>query len=260
MDTLTVSEPVPGRISSEDRFPSSDRPRPFVEVAILRDNLDVFNAALEPLSPAQILHWTARIFGASASLSCSFGGPSGMALLHIVATESLPFSIYFIDTGVLFPETYDLAREVEHRYGVAPRRFTPRLSLADQALTHGDALWGRDPDLCCSIRKVEPNHRALDGQLAWISGVRRDQSAGRANTPVLSWSEKFAAFKISPLVTWSEEDVWDYIRRHDVPYNALHDQGLPSLGCTHCTSAPDGADVRSGRWSGFAKTECGLHL
>ncbi len=260
MDTLTAIESAPDRASSPGPIAASDRPRPFVDISVLRDNLDLFNAALQPLSPTEILRWTARLFGSSASLSCSFGGPSGMVLLDIVATESLPFSVYSIDTGYLFSETHDLAHAVEKRYGIVPQRFFPRLTLAEQAAAAGEALWERDPNLCCSIRKVEPNHRALEGQLAWISGVRRDQTAARANAPVLSWNEKFGVFKISPLVTWSEEDVWEYIRRRDVPYNALHDQGMPSLGCTHCTAAPEGDDPRSGRWPGFAKTECGLHI
>ncbi len=206
------------------------------------------------------MRWAARTFGASASLSCSFGGPSGMVLLHILATESMPFSVYSIDTGFLFPETHDLARQVKARYGIDPRRFFPRLSLAQQVASTEDALWKSDPDLCCSIRKVEPNHRALDGQFAWISGLRRDQSAGRASAPVLSWSDTFEVFKVSPLVSWTEDKVWKYIRQNDIPYNALHDQGLPSLGCTHCTAAPEGADLRSGRWAGLSKTECGLHI
>ena len=260
MDTLTATEPAPEQAPRPGPVAASSQSGPPVDISVLRDNLDVFNAALEPLSPTEILRWTARMFGASASLSCSFGGPSGMILLDILARESMPFGVYFIDTGFLFPETYDPAREVQDRYGSDLHRYFPRLSLAEQAASAEDALWERDPDLCCSIRKVEPNLRALQGQLAWIAGLRRDQSAGRADAQVLSWSDKFGVFKIAPLVTWSEEAVWEYIRQHDVPYNALHDRGLPSLGCTHCTTAPDGADLRSGRWAGSAKTECGLHI
>lgn len=231
-----------------------------VDHDLLVCELESFNRALEPLEPIEIMGWAARAFGADATLSCSFGGPSGMVLIDILATESLPFDLYSLDTGLLFPETHDLAREVEERYGIEPHRVFPRLSLAEQAGTYEDELWRTDPDLCCAMRKTEPNRRALAGKTAWISGVRRDQSSARAATPILSWSENFKVFKIAPLANWSEADVWEYIRRHDVPYNKLHDQGMRSLGCTVCTTLPQGADPRSGRWPGFNKVECGLHI
>jgi len=206
------------------------------------------------------MRWAARTFGASASLSCSFGGPSGMVLIHILATESMPFNVYFIDTGFLFPETHELAREVKARYGIDPRRFFPRLSPAQQIASTEDALWKSDPDLCCQIRKVEPNGRALEGKQAWISGLRRDQSKGRASVGVVEWDAKFGIVKLNPLAAWAEADIWAYVREHDVPYNPLHDAGFPSAGCTYCTRAvKPGEDPRAGRWADSSKDECGLH-
>ena len=231
-----------------------------VNTNLLREHRDSFNLALEPLGPAEILRWAARTFGARAALSCSFGGPSGMVLIDLIAAQSLPIDVYSIDPGLLFPETHDLAREVERRYGIRPRRFFPDLTLAEHAAAHEDKPWQVDPDACCARRKLEPNRRALAGRSAWISGVRRNQSTARAETPTLSWSEKFNIFKLAPLARWTEDEVWDHIRKHDVPYNALHERGMPSLGCTVCTAIPDGIDPRSGRWPGFTKTECGLHI
>lgn len=124
----------------------------------------------------------------------------------------------------------------------------------------GDRLWEREPDKCCGIRKVDPNRRALEGRSAWITGLRRDQANTRRTVNPVAWDHKFGLYKISPLAHWDEKDVWRYIFKHSVPYNPLHDEGYPSIGCTHCTRAVAvGEDPRAGRWSGTAKVECGLH-
>ena len=126
---------------------------------------------------------------------------------------------------------------------------------------HGIKLWERDPDLCCSLRKVEPQKRFLKGYAAWITGVRRDRATTASALRVVDWDETFGLVKISPFATWTEEMVWTYVRAHDVPYNDLHDRGYPSIGCTNCTVRVKAGDpLRTGRWQGFAKTECGLHV
>ena len=131
--------------------------------------------------------------------------------------------------------------------------------LDDRGEQHGEALWERDPDLCCDLRKVEPTRTALEGKRAWISGLRRDQ-VGRDTTPAVLWDEKFELVKVNPLVNWDEKRIWAYIFEHEVPYNPLHDRGYPSIGCTNCTRAVrPGEDPRAGRWSGSDKLECGLH-
>jgi phosphoadenosine phosphosulfate reductase len=162
---------------------------------------------------------------------------------------------FTLDTGVLFPETYDTWRKLEERYGVKVDVYQG-MTLARQASVHGDELWNRDPDACCGIRKVAPLNEALADVDSWIAGLRREQSPDRANTPKLKWDDKHELWKASPLADWSEKDVWRYIVEHDLPYNDLHDRGYTSIGCTHCTRPGNG---RQGRWSEFEKRECGLH-
>jgi phosphoadenosine phosphosulfate reductase len=169
--------------------------------------------------------------------------------------------VFYLDTEFLFPETYALVERAAQRYGIVPQPLRPALTAAQQAEQEGDRLWERDPDRCCAIRKIEPQRKALAGYGAWITGLRRDQVSTRRSTPVVSWDEKFGLAKIAPLATWTEQQTWNYIVAHDVPTNELHNVGYPSIGCTHCTRPVHmGEDARAGRWSGTAKTECGLHV
>ena len=134
------------------------------------------------------------------------------------------------------------------------------LTPEQQAAQHGEALWTRHPDQCCELRKVEPLTRVLKGFDVWITGIRRDQSPTRAHAKLIEWDQKFQLVKVNPLAAWTWEDVWTYIRVHEVPYNELHDRNYPSIGCTYCTSPVNpGDDPRAGRWKNFTKTECGLH-
>lgn len=211
-------------------------------------------------TPQEHLAATFEAHGAAAALSCSFGGTSGMALLDMAVKIYPAVRVITLDTGFLFPETLDLIDRAEARYGITVERIRPRLTPEEQAREHGDALWARDPDACCRIRKVEPMREAMAGLKAWITGVRRDQSPTRADTPVVKWDPAFGLLKVNPLVAWTEKDVWTYLMANGVPYNPLHDTGYASIGCTHCTrSIRAGEDMRAGRWSGSAKTECGLH-
>ena len=222
---------------------------------------EAVNRELEGASAEQILQWTAREFGSDIALSCSFGGGSGMVLVDLVARLHIPAEVFFLDTGLLFPETYALVGEVKRRYGIDVTAIRPRLSLEEQASQHGPALWASDPDLCCYWRKVEPMERALAGKRAWISGIRRDQSSTRAAVPVAAWDDAYGVVKVNPLASWTEADVQAYIKTHHVPYNPLADQGYASIGCVPCTRPVQiGEHARSGRWAGFGKTECGLHV
>ena len=218
------------------------------------------SAELEERSPQDVLRWAVDEFFPDLTLACSFGGPSGMVLLDMISQIEPRVEVFYLDTDFLFPETYALRDRVVERYGVNLAGYKSQLTPQEQAQQHGDELWLRDPDLCCALRKVEPNGRALAGKRAWVSGLRRDQAVTRRETPVVQWDEKFDLVKINPLVNWLEADVWSYIVKHDVPYNPLHDQDYPSVSCTYCTKpvAP-GDDPRSGRWQGFDKTECGIH-
>ena len=178
----------------------------------------------------------------------------------LIGRHQLPIDIFTLDTGLLFPETYELWSRLEQRYGLTIRGVTPELSVEDQSVIHGNDLWERSPERCCEMRKVVPLKKELQHVDAWVTAIRRDQTPQRANALVTEWDAKFDIVKVNPLVRWTKKDVWAHLLRHDVPYNELHDQGYPSIGCGPCTSAVrPGEDDRAGRWRGIAKTECGLH-
>lgn len=194
------------------------------------------------------------------ALACSFGGPSGMVLLDMIAKRDASVPVYFLDTGLLFEETYALVGRVRERYGIEPIAVRSDLTVEEQNARYGEALWSRDPDACCNLRKVVPQQRFLASYAAWITGIRRDQSASRATVDLISHDDTAGLVKIAPLADWTSNDIWSYVVAHDVPYNPLNDRGYPSLGCTHCTRAiVPGEDARAGRWSGTDKLECGLH-
>lgn len=225
------------------------------------EELAQLNQGFEQASPQEVLAWAGQEFSPDLSLACSFGGASGMVLLDMVSKLGLDLEVFYLDTDVLFPETYALRDEAARRYGITPVGYRSRLSLDEQAAEHGDELWRRDPDRCCYLRKVSPNERALKGKRAWISGIRRDQANTRAAVDMVQWDETFGLVKLAPLARWTEDQVWDYVRENDVPVNALHAQGYPSIGCVHCTRpVMPGESPRAGRWSGADKVECGLHV
>jgi phosphoadenosine phosphosulfate reductase len=211
-------------------------------------------------SAQALLSWATTYFGQKAVLTCSFGGASGMVLLDMVARLGRGTPVIFLDTGLLFPETYALAEAASRRYGVRIEHRSPALTLEEQDRQEGESLYARDPDRCCGLRKVTPLAEVLHPYRGWISGIRRDQSATRADTELLQWSSRHQILKINPLAFWTNRQVWNYISANDVPYNPLLDQGYPSLGCAPCTRQSSGADPRAGRWTGFAKSECGIHL
>ena len=214
----------------------------------------VAGGAAEQLPAHELVGYLVETFGVDLALACSFQKEESVLLDMLLAADPKA-RVFALDTHVLFEETYGVWREIEKRYGIEIEAYSGP-SLGRQAATHGDALWASNPALCCSIRKVGPLARALSGLDCWITGVRRDQSPTRAETPKLDWDEKHELWKASPLADWSDSDVWAYIRERELPYNPLHDRGYASIGCTHCTAPGEG---REGRWSGFDKTECGLH-
>jgi len=221
--------------------------------------LAAMSREMEGKEPQEILRWAVQEFQPGLTLACSFGGPTGMALLDMVMPIDPTVEVFYLDTDFLFPETYALRQACEERYKIKVIGYQSLLTPDEQASKHGPALWSRDPNLCCEIRKVEPNYRALEGKTAWISGMRRDQSSGRKDIGIVEWDKKFGLVKINPLANWDERQVWTYIMTNDVPYNELHNHNYPSIGCTYCTKpVAAGDDPRSGRWSGFDKTECGI--
>lgn len=184
-----------------------------------------------------------------------------MVLLDLVMQIDRRVPVYYLDTGLLFEETYELAERAAERYGIRPIAVTPPFTPDEQRELYGDELWSRDPDRCCLLRKVEPQREFLAGYDAWITGARRDQTRDRADLEIVSRDEQTGRVKISPLAHWKEREVWAYADAHHIPVNALHGRGYPSIGCVPCTRAVlPGEHARAGRWSGTAKVECGLHL
>jgi phosphoadenosine phosphosulfate reductase len=209
---------------------------------------------LEHMGAEELLGYMVERFHPRLYVACSFQKESTVVMDMILRIE--PGARFFtLDTGLLFPETYETWRRLEQRYGVKVDVYQG-ISLARQRELHGDRLWERDPDACCAIRKVRPLAEALGGVDAWITGVRREQSPERARTPKLHWDERHGVWKGNPLADWTEKDVWRYVIDNELPYHPLHDRGYDSIGCTHCTRPGRG---RTGRWAGSEKTECGLH-
>lgn len=212
----------------------------------------------EEWSAEHVLAWLFQEI-TPAAIASSFG-VEDMVLIDMASRLRKPFPVFTLDTDFLFPETYELITRVERRYGIVVERLKSALTPEDQARAHGEALWARDPDRCCYLRKVAPLQIKLGGLRAWVTGIRRDQSPARASAQKIEWDEKFGLVKANPLADWSAKQVWKYIHLWAVPYNPLHDRNYPSIGCTHCTRAVQpGEDPRTGRWANFNKTECGLH-
>ena len=223
------------------------------------DDLGAVSIALETAEPVEILRWAVERYGPRLTFATGFG-PEGCVLIDLIGRHNLPIDLFTLDTGLLFPETRELWTELEGRYGLTIRAVSPVQTVNEQAVTHGDKLWERSPDRCCTLRKVFPLRAELSKVDAWVTALRREQTRERADAAIVEWDEKSEITKINPLVKWTKSDVWAYLKAHDVPYNRLHDKGYPSIGCTHCTTAVrDGEDDRAGRWRGTVKTECGLH-
>ena len=216
--------------------------------------------AAESWSPQQVLAWAFETFGNRVAISSAFG-TGGMVLIDMASRLRKDFRVFTLDTEFLFPETYSLIDTIESKYEIKIERVVSPFSPAEQERAYGAALWARDPDQCCNLRKVEPLQRKLAELGAWITSIRRDQTAFRKDAGKIERDAKFGLVKVNPIVDWSSKQVWRYLIEHGVPYNPLHDRNYPSIGCTHCTRAiQPGEDPRAGRWSGLSKTECGLHV
>lgn len=224
------------------------------------ENLEKTQALAETWDAPEVLQWAFDSFGRHVQMASGFG-VEGMVLIDIAARINPDLRVFTIDTGFLFPETYDLIGRVEKRYRIQVERVRPQLTPQGQEEIYGPTLWSVNPDQCCSLRKVEPLKEKLASLQAWITAIRRDQTEFRASAKKIEWDRKFRIIKVNPIVDWSTKAIWDYVHTHNVPYNPLHDFNYPSIGCTHCTQAVrPGDDPRSGRWAGTQKTECGLHL
>jgi len=193
-------------------------------------------------------------------------GAEDMVLTDMIWRARLDIDMFSLDTGRLHTETYDLMDTIERHYGIRLKRYTPQQEALEKYTSrHGLDGFYQSLELrrsCCGIRKVEPLRRALAGKRAWITGMRAQQTASRAGLPLRQWDEAHGLEKFNPLADWSEQEIWDYLRKYRVPYNALHDRHYPSIGCAPCTRAiAAGEDIRAGRWwwENADTKECGLH-
>ena len=212
----------------------------------------------------EVIAWTLERFANQRLMITTSFGMEGCAIVDMYAQQGVPLTVAYLDTMFFFPETYALRDRMVERYPHV--NFVNRgtdLTPDAQEQEYGPELWKTNPDLCCKIRKVDPMLEVMADVDVWITGLRRSQSASRANLQLVEWDWRYQLLKVSPLFKWERPEIWKYIKEHDVPYNELHERGYPTIGCTHCTvpvegSTPDSYS-REGRWSKSNKTECGLH-
>ena len=217
---------------------------------------------LESLSAQEVLAHVVGEFHPRLYVACSFQKEASVILDMLLAIEP-EARVFTLDTGVLFPETYALRDQLAERLGLRFTRVATRLTLEEQAKQFGDQLWARDPNQCCQLRKVQPLREYLVFKDAWITAIRRDQTANRANAGLVEWDSANGLVKLNPLAAWTKADVWAYLHIHELPYNKLHDVGFRSIGCEPCTRATNpGGHEREGRWwwEEATKRECGLHI
>ncbi|RFU37868.1 phosphoadenylyl-sulfate reductase [Actinomadura logoneensis] len=224
----------------------------------LEDVVESAADALEGAPAREVVRWAAATFGDRICLTSSM---SDAALIHLVSRVKPGIDVLFVDTGYHFAETTGTRDAVEAVYPVNVIDVRPSRTVAEQEAALGPRLYGRNPDLCCHLRKVAPLGRALEGYMAWFSGIRRDETAARRDRRVVEWDRRRGMVKVNPILDWTQEEMDNYIQDNGILVNPLHHDGYPSIGCEPCTRpvAP-GEDPRSGRWAGTGKTECGIHL
>ncbi len=230
------------------------------DMPLAKDQITQANQELEGNSPQEILRWAVRQFFPRLTMATAFG-PEGNCIIHMLADIDPRVRIFNLDTGYQFKETLELRERIKERYGIEVEYVRPELTVAEYEAEHGGPLYNSFSDQCCHDRKMVPLRKAVVGYDAWISAIRRDQTKDRGKASTVQWDAKFNLVKVNPLLSWTKKDVWNFITKNDVPYNPLHDQGYPSIGCWPCTRpVADGEDERAGRWFGTVKKECGLHV
>lgn len=228
-------------------------------------DIEHFNIQAAHLDAQGRMRLAVEQFGRHAVMATSFGAED-QVLTAMLAALGNPIELFTLDTGRLPQETFDVMDTTQKKYGLNIRVYFPDFRAVEEMVAqHGPNLFYDSIDKrkqCCGVRKVEPLRRALAGRQAWVCGLRREQSVTRQTLAFAAWDEQFGLVKFCPLADWTELQVWDYIKTHDVPYNRLHDAGYPSIGCAPCTRAiKPGQDVRAGRWwwEEPEHKECGLH-
>lgn len=224
----------------------------------LRDLAEAGERDLRGADAYVVAAWAAEHFRGNLAVACSM---ADAVLPHVISRFAPGVDVLFLETGYHFAETIGTRDVVAATLPVNVVDVAPKLTVAEQDAEYGERLYERDPAACCRMRKVEPLAEALQGYEAWVTGIRREESPTRADAPVVSFDERHGLVKINPLVEWGFDDLVSYTRQYQLPVNLLMLDGYPSIGCAPCTRpvAP-GEDLRSGRWAGFAKTECGIHL
>jgi phosphoadenosine phosphosulfate reductase len=212
---------------------------------------------LKGASAEDVVRWAARTFGDRLCITSSM---TDAVIIDITSRHAPGIDVIFLDTGYHFAETIGTRDAVSAVYPVNVINVTPPTTVAEQDAELGPKLYARNPDLCCYLRKVVPLEQSLEPYDAWITGVRREETDARSDTKVVQWDARRQMVKVNPIVEWTQQEIDDYIRANDVLVNPLVYDGYPSIGCRTCTARVEaGADPRSGRWAGTAKTECGIH-
>jgi phosphoadenosine phosphosulfate reductase len=231
----------------------------------LKYRIEEWNETLKDKNAVGVIGYFLGYFGERITLSTSLG-LEDQVITEMVMRQNRDTKVFTLDTGRLFPETYDLIARTNKHFGIRIAAYFPESGAVEKMVaSHGINLFYDSIEkrkLCCGIRKVAQLPRAFQGMDAWICGLRKDQSVSRFFNRLVEWDGNNGLVKINPLIRWSEKEVWDYIRQHNIPYNLLHDRGFPSIGCEPCTRAIEpGEDVRAGRWwwENDIHKECGLH-
>jgi len=247
---LTLTDILPSNFRQEDYHPSEE----------LLSRIAQLNQLFETTPTPEILAWAISEFPTQLALLSALEAES-MVIIHMLHTLQSEITIYNLDTGYQFPETLDMVNKIAAKYHYKVIPWRPSITIEEYEAAHSGPIYAKDPEQCCHDRKIKPFLSLLNKLDAWISGIRREQSPTRANAPFISWDNISNNIKINPIVNWTRQQVWDYIHEHDIPYNQLYDQGYLSIGCWPCTKAVTAdQDERAGRWTGFNKTECGLHF
>jgi phosphoadenosine phosphosulfate reductase len=230
------------------------------DIAGSETDFELLSRRLDGATPQEILGWGVETYFPRLTMATAFG-PEGCVIIHMLAQIDRRVRVFNLDTGYQFPETLALRDRLADCYGIEVELMRPEQTVAEYEAANGGPVHTHDPDRCCRERKLSVLRQSVVGYDAWISSIRAEQSSHRARASVVGWDAKFNLVKLNPLLRWTRRDVWAFIMSNDVPYNPLHDQGFPSIGCWPCTRAVAAGetDERAGRWAGQAKTECGLH-
>jgi phosphoadenosine phosphosulfate reductase len=274
-DSASVSPPqstdlpvIPATTLPDGRLASSEN-QPTNELAFQQDETSM-SLISEESSPMELAAWGLKRFAEQKKIITTSFGMEGCAMIDMfskaIEQNDLPkLQVAWIDTGFFFPETLQLRDKLEAKYtNIEFIRWATEVSVEQQKETYGNELWKNNPNLCCNIRKVVPMKKNIGGFDIWITGLRRNQTEARAQTPILAWDWRYQLLKFCPLASWTRPQVWQYVQQNEVPFNQLHLQNYPSVSCFHCTRAVPGStpdsDARGGRWEGKDKDECGLHF